>query len=71
LAHPAHRLDAVFVDRNGVVKVMWVINGGVWQGSVELTPPDPAPSVAPVTCIINVAGFSQELSQRALDEVVC
>jgi hypothetical protein len=43
-----HQLDAVFVDNNGVVNVMWVIDGGAWQGPVGLTPPNTAPPAAPV-----------------------
>ncbi len=43
-----NQLDAVFVDGNGVVNVMWVVDGGVWQGPVGLTPPNTAPPGAPV-----------------------
>jgi len=43
-----HQLDALFVDRNGAVNVMWVIDGGAWQGPVGLTPPNTAPPGAPV-----------------------
>jgi hypothetical protein len=32
-----NQLDAVFVDGNGVVNVMWVIDGGVWQGPVGIS----------------------------------
>ena len=42
------QLDAVFVDRNGSVNVMWVVDGGTWQGPVGLTPPNTAPPGAPV-----------------------
>ncbi|MGP4113941.1 hypothetical protein ACTWP5_23895 [Streptomyces sp. 4N509B] len=43
-----NQLDAVFVDRDGAVNVMWVVDAGVWQGPVRLTPPDTAPPGAPV-----------------------
>ncbi|MDQ1813136.1 hypothetical protein RBA41_07465 [Massilia sp. CCM 9210] len=33
----ANQLDAVFVDRHGVVSVMWVIGGGAWQGPVGIS----------------------------------
>jgi uncharacterized membrane protein YccF (DUF307 family) len=44
----SRQLDAVFVDRTGVVNVMWVVDAGVWQGPVGLTPPNTAPPGAPV-----------------------
>ena len=43
-----HQLDAVFVDVNGAVNVMWVIGGDAWQGPVALTGPNTAPPGAPV-----------------------
>jgi len=42
------QLDVVFVDFKGVVNVMWVIDAGVWQGPVGLTPPNAAPPGGPV-----------------------
>jgi hypothetical protein len=44
----SRQLDALFVDGQGAVNVMWVIDGGVWQGPVGLTPPNTAPPGAPV-----------------------
>ena len=43
-----NQLDALFVDGNGVVNVMWIVDGGVWQGPARLTPPNTAPPGAPV-----------------------
>jgi hypothetical protein len=31
-----NQLDALFVDNNGVVNVMWVTDGGGWQGPVGI-----------------------------------
>ncbi len=41
LAHQngPQQLDAVFVDAAGAVNVMWVADGGVWQGPMSLTEP--------------------------------
>ena len=33
-----HQIDLFFVDGRGVVNVMWVVDGGAWQGPVGLTP---------------------------------
>ena len=38
-AQTASQIDLFFVDGNGVVNVMWVVDGGVWQGPVGLTQP--------------------------------
>ncbi|MGA1826827.1 M12 family metallopeptidase [Microbacterium sp.] len=42
------QLDAVYVDGNGMVNVMWVVGGGAWQGPVGLTAAGAAPAGAPV-----------------------
>jgi hypothetical protein len=63
--HSAHQLDALFVDGNGVVNVMWVIDGGTWQGPVGLTPPNTAPPGAPVT--LHYQGGPQQLDAVFVD----
>ncbi|MDQ1832156.1 M12 family metallopeptidase [Massilia scottii] len=61
----ANQLDAVFVDRNGVVNVMWVIGGGAWQGPAGLTPPDTAPPGAPVS--LHYQGSANQLDAVFVD----
>ena len=43
-----NQIDLFFVDGNGVVNVMWVVDVGVWQGPVGLTPPGTAAPGAPI-----------------------
>ena len=42
------QIDIFFVDGNGAVNVMWVVDAGVWQGPVGLTPPRTAAPGAPI-----------------------
>ena len=37
-----NQIDVFFVDGNGVINVMWVVDGGGWSGPVGLTPPGTA-----------------------------
>ena len=43
-----HQLDAVFIDKNGAVNVMWVVDAGHWSDPVAITGPNVAPPGAPV-----------------------
>src|SRR4051794_12228611 len=44
-AQSSEQVDVAFVDRNGVVQVIWVTaDDPHWQGPVGLTPPGTAPS---------------------------
>ena len=45
LAHQtsAHQLDALLVDNSGSVNVLWVTDGGAWQGPARLSPVQYAP----------------------------
>jgi hypothetical protein len=43
-----NQIDVFFVDGNGVVNVMWVVDVGVWQGPVGLTPPGTAVPNSPL-----------------------
>ncbi|MER5298651.1 hypothetical protein ABT039_04200 [Streptomyces lasiicapitis] len=43
-----NQLDAVFIDKNGAVNVMWVTGTGSWQGPVRITATDYAPRGGPV-----------------------
>jgi hypothetical protein len=42
------QVDCVFVGIDGAVNVVWVTDGGAWQGPVPLTPTNTAPAGAPV-----------------------
>ncbi len=33
----SNQLDALFVDKNGAVNVMWVVRGGTWQGPTKIS----------------------------------
>jgi predicted Fe-Mo cluster-binding NifX family protein len=39
-----HQLDVFFIGEDGGLYVSWVIDGGVWQGPVRVSPPGVAPS---------------------------
>jgi hypothetical protein len=43
-----NQIDLFFIDGNGVVNVMWVVDVGVWQGPVGLTASGAAPGGAPI-----------------------
>lgn len=55
-----NQLDAVFVDVNGAINVMWVVGGGAWQGPVALTPPNVAPPGAQIA-------LHHQVNQNQLD----
>jgi hypothetical protein len=38
-----HQLDVFFIGEDGALHVSWVIDGGIWQGPVAITPPGVAP----------------------------
>lgn len=43
-----HQLDVFFIGEDGGLYVAWVIDGGVWQGPVRITPADVAPKGCPL-----------------------
>src|SRR4051812_26213096 len=51
-AQTPDQVDVAFVDRNGVVQVMWVTaDNPEWQGPVGLTPAGTAPAGAPLATV--------------------
>ena len=59
------QLDALFVDGNGVVNVMWVQGAGAWQGPVGLSAPGTAPPGAPIA--LEYQASDQQLSAVFVD----
>ncbi|MGH2916985.1 MAG: M12 family metallopeptidase [Solirubrobacteraceae bacterium] len=53
-----NQLDALFVDNDGAVNVMWVVGTGAWQDPVGLTAPAAAPPGAPIA-LEHQDGFDQ------------
>ena len=43
-----HQLDVFFIGNDGALYVSWVIDGGIWQGPVRISPPGIAPKGANV-----------------------
>jgi predicted Fe-Mo cluster-binding NifX family protein len=41
-----HQLDVLFIGNDGALYVLWVIDGGIWQGPVRISPPGIAPGGA-------------------------
>jgi hypothetical protein len=46
---PGTQLDALLVDANGALNVLWAVDGQPWQGPVAISPPWFAPPGARVT----------------------